>query len=52
MTDFDLKKKKNNSIFNKIKYSFKGMKMFCCVGSPSMKSSTGIVKMDFVDDKG
>ncbi len=52
MMDFDLKKTKDNSFFNKLKYSLEGLKKFCCVGSPSMRSSTGIVKMDFIDNKG
>lgn len=52
MMNFDLKKSKDNSFLQKFKYSLEGLKKFCCVGSPSMKSTTGIVKMDFVDEKG
>lgn len=33
-------------------YSFEGFKKFCCVGDADMRESTGVVKVDFVDDKG
>lgn len=52
MMDFDLKKTKDNGFFNKLKYSLEGLKKFCCVGSPSLRESTGIVKMNFMDEKG
>ena len=50
--DFDEKQGKKNGLFNRFLYSFEGLKKFCCVGSPSMKSSTSIIKMDFHDEKG
>lgn len=28
------------------------MKKFCCVGSTDMRETTGVVKIDFVDEKG
>jgi len=28
------------------------MKKFCCVGNYDMRETTGVVKIDFVDDKG
>jgi hypothetical protein len=52
LMSYESKKSKKSSFFNKILYSLEGIKKFCCVGSPTMKSSTGIVKVDFCDEKG
>ena len=52
MMDFDEKKGKDSGFFNKLLYSVEGLKKFCCVGVPSMKTSTGVVRMGFKDEKG
>lgn len=52
LMDYETKKSKQDGIFNKILYSLEGFKKFCCVGSPTMKSSTGLVRIAFVDEKG
>ena len=52
MIDFDQRKTKDNGFFNKFLYSIEGLKKFCCVGNPSMKTSTGIARMVFLDEKG
>lgn len=52
LLNYEKRKSKGPSMFNKFMYSFQGMKKFCCVGNYSMKESTGLIKIDFADEKG
>lgn len=46
------KSNRNPSLLNRFSFSMKGIKNFCCVGNSDMKSNTGIMKVDFSDEKG
>lgn len=52
LLNYGQKKSKTANFFDKLIYSVQGMKKFCCVGNYDMRETTGVVKIDFVDDKG
>lgn len=53
LLDYEQRKtSKQSSFFNRLVYSFQGLKKFCCVGNHDMREATGIVKIDYVDEKG
>lgn len=37
---------------DKFVFNIESLKTFCCLGKPSLESSTGIVSVIFKDDKG
>lgn len=52
LIDYEQRKSKKSSLLNKFIYSFQGFKKFCCVGESGMREATGVVKIEFEDEKG
>jgi hypothetical protein len=46
------RKEEKGSFMDKFVFNIESFKTFCCVGKPSLESSTGIVSVIFKDDKG
>ena len=46
------RKEEKGSFMDKCVFSIESLKTFCCVGKPSLETSTGIVSVIFKDEKG
>lgn len=46
------RKDQGNSFVDKMVFNVESMKKFCCIGKPSLETSTGVLSIVFQDEKG
>jgi hypothetical protein len=46
------RKEEKGSFMDKFAFNIESLKTFCCIGKPSLETSTGIVSVVFKDEKG
>lgn len=53
IANYELRKKEGGiSIVNKAIFNIESFKKFCCIGKPTLETSTGVVSVIFQDEKG